>query len=125
MRNKNLEIQFVAKRAAKVTPNKFSLSVDAHGAFGALATLTLAGQPQRRFTLQEASIVAKAIEAVALGASLERQIYMSPIASDYDFDARVSTEGLTIACDDFPELFLTWADGAELARALKEATRAA
>jgi hypothetical protein len=108
-----------------VTPDKFSLSVDPHGVFGALATLTLAGQPQRRFTLQEASIVAKAIEAVALGGSLEHQIYMSPIASDFDFDARASTEGLTIVCDGFPELFLTWADGSELADALKEATRAA
>jgi hypothetical protein len=119
----SIEIQTVAKRVKKVTPNKFSLSVHAHDAFGALATLTLPGQPRRRFTLQEASIVAKAIEAVALGRSLERQIYMSPIASDYDFEAHVSAEGMTVACDGFPALFLNWADSAALACGLKEATR--
>lgn len=100
---------------------KFSLSVAPHGAFGVLATLTLVGQPARRFTLREASIVAKAVEAVALGASAERQIYMSPIASDQDFDARASREGLTIALAGFPALFLAWPEAAALADALTAA----
>lgn len=100
---------------------KFSLSLVQHGAFGVLATLALAGQPARRFTLQEASIVAKAIEAVALGASVERRIYMSPIASDQDFDAHASTEGLTISCAGFPALLLAWREAAALADALKAA----
>jgi hypothetical protein len=100
---------------------KFTLSLDAHGVFGVLATLTLAGQPARRFTLQEASIVAKAIEAVALGASVERRIYMSPIASDEDFDAHASAEGLTIACAGFPALLLVWREAAALADRLRAA----
>jgi hypothetical protein len=100
---------------------KFSLSLIPHGAFGALATLTLAGQPPRRFTLQEASIVARAVEAVALGLSVERRIYMSPIASDHDFDAHASAEGLTIACAGFPALFLAWPEASALTDALAAA----
>ena len=100
---------------------KFDVTIAPHGAFGALATLRLAGQPLRRFTRQEASIVARAIEAVALGASLERQIYMSPIASDHDFEARVESVGLLVVCDLCPDIRLSWPDSSELARALNEA----
>lgn len=75
---------------------KFSLVVAPHKAFGALATLTVSGQPPRRFTKQEALIVSRALDAVATGASPERQIYMSPIASDLDFDAQVEAAGVSI-----------------------------
>jgi len=99
----------------------FSLVVRPHGAFGALATLCLLGQPQRRFTLREASIVARALEAVASGTSLERQIYMSPIASDQDFDARVEPGGIVVACASHPDLCIAWPEATDLARALKAA----
>ncbi|QGM96824.1 hypothetical protein [Methylocystis parvus] len=100
---------------------KFSLTVSAHGAFGGLATLRLGDQPPRRFTFQEASIVARALEAVALGVSPERHIYMSPIASDHDFDARVEAEGLVVACEGHPDVALSWPEATELAHALKAA----
>lgn len=99
---------------------QFELTVTPHGAFGALATLRLAGQPLRRFTLREASIVARAI-AVASEASPERQIYMSPIASDHDFDARVQPDGLEVISSTGPALRLSWREAAELAQALHRA----
>ncbi|WP_457798231.1 hypothetical protein [Methylocystis sp. S23] len=97
------------------------MTVSPHGAFGALATLRFPGQPSRRFTLREASIVARALEAVASGGSLEREIYMSPIASDQDFEARVEGEGVVVAGAGCPDVSLAWPEAAELARALRAA----
>lgn len=111
--------QYFAEKENAPLASAFDLTVAPHGAFGALATLRLAQQPLRRFTRQEASIVARAIDAVALGTSPERQIYMSPIASDHDFEAHVSPEGLVIICPACPDVRLTWPDAADLARALK------
>lgn len=119
-----LDINQLSRERSRITSDKFSLSVAPHGAFGALATLELSGQPRRRLTLQEASIVADAIEAVAVGASPERRIYMSPIASDQDLDARVTEGGLIVSCEASPELFLSWLEAAELAGALKRASLA-
>lgn len=100
---------------------QFELTVMPHGAFGALATLHLVGQPLRRFTLQEASIVARAIDAVASEASPERHIYMSPIASDQDFDARVEPDGLVVISSTSPAIRLSWREATELAQALHRA----
>lgn len=102
---------------------KFDLTVAPHGAFGALATLQFPEQPPRRFTLQEASIVARALDAVVLGTSLEKNIYMSPIASDQDFEARVEADGLVVACSGRRELFLSWPETTELANALKSVAK--
>jgi hypothetical protein len=107
--------------AASPMPGQFDLTVAPHGAFGALATLRLAGQALRRFTLQEASIVARAIDAVASASSPERQIYMSPIASDQDFDARVEPDGLVVICPQCPDVRLTWPEATALAQALRAA----
>jgi hypothetical protein len=100
----------------------FSLAVDRHSAFGALATLRVAAQPARRFTLQEAAIVARALEAVARGVSEERQIYMSPIASDYDFEAQVEEEGVVLRSDGCEDVRLGWLETLALAKWLKQAT---
>lgn len=102
----------------------FVLAVDKHPAFGALATLRLPAQPPRRFTFQEASILARALEAVASGASGEKLIYMSPIASDADFDARVETEGVSIAAPGAGPKLLSWAEALALAAALREVGQA-
>jgi hypothetical protein len=114
----SMEKQQLEDEGALPLPHAFDLTVAPHGAFGALATLRLPHQPLRRFTAQEASIVARAIDAVAMGASPEMQIYMSPIASDHDFDARVAPDGLVIACAVGPQTRLSWPDAAALARAL-------
>jgi hypothetical protein len=99
--------------------DKFTLIVTSYAAFGALATLRLPRQPARRFTFAEAAIVARALEAVAQGASAETQIYMSPIASDQDFDARVEQEGVVIVAKGCEEARLGWDESIALAEALK------
>lgn len=101
---------------------KFNLVVKANAAFGALATLTLATQPPRRFTAQEAAIVARALDAVATGASPEKQIYMSPIASDHDFEARVEPEGVVVTTPGGADVTLNWDETLALAAALKSWT---
>lgn len=96
----------------------FTLAETAHGAFGGLATLRIAGQPARRFTRQEAAIVARALYAVARGTSSERQVYMSPIASDQDFEAQVGAHGVLVAYEDCGAA-LDWAETRALAGALE------
>lgn len=98
---------------------KFSLVVKSNAAFGALATLVIAGQPARRFTAQEAAIVARALGAVATGASPEKQIYMSPIASDLDFEARVENDGVVVTAPGRADVALDWSEARTLASALK------
>lgn len=100
----------------------FSLVVDRHGAFGVLATLRLAAQPARRFTLQEAAIVARALKAVAQGASDERQIFMSPIASDHDFEASVGQDGIVVRAEGCAEARLAWPETLALAEQLRQAS---
>ncbi|KAF2989991.1 hypothetical protein OGR47_17750 [Methylocystis sp. MJC1] len=100
----------------------FSLVIDRHGAFGVLATLRIAAQPARRFTLQEAAIVARALEAVAQGVSGERQIYMSPIASDHDFEASVEKDGVIVRASGCAEARLSWPETLALAEQLREAS---
>jgi hypothetical protein len=99
--------------------DKFTLTVTTHAAFGALATLRFPGQPARRFTFAEAAIMARALDAVSHGASAETQIYMSPIASDHDFDARVEHEGVVILAKGCEEARLCWNESIVLAEALK------
>jgi hypothetical protein len=105
---------------------KFSLLVDAHRAFGALATLRLAGQAERRFTLAEARHVAAALDALAAGVAREGGVYMSPIASDWDFDASATSEGLLVASPSGGAgLALEWPEVAALAATLRRAAEGA
>lgn len=100
----------------------FSLIVDRHGAFGVLATLRIAAHPARRFTLQEAAIVARALKAVAQGASDERQIYMSPIASVHDFDASIERDGVVLRAEGSADARLSWPETLALAEQLARAS---
>jgi hypothetical protein len=102
----------------------FNLVVGKHRAFGALTTINLAGQPERRLTFEKAAVLSRALEAVARGQSAERQIYMSPIASDHDFDARIEREGIVVIHAGFADAFLDWRETLELALALKAASGA-
>ncbi|ACK50719.1 conserved hypothetical protein [Methylocella silvestris BL2] len=88
-------------------------------AFGALAAIAIGGQPMRLLTRDEASILSRAIEAVAVGASPERQIFMSPIASDQDFDALAQENGISIAADGCADVFLDWPHALALAKTLR------
>jgi hypothetical protein len=97
----------------------FSLTVGAHRVFGALATMRLDGQAERRFTLQEARHVARALDAMATGATSERGVFMSPIASDADFEASATAAGLVVAAPPGgAPLLLGWPQVRALAAAL-------
>ncbi len=95
---------------------KFSFTETPHGAFGVLATLEFPSQPARAFTRQEAAIVSRALNAVAQGTSAERQVYMSPIASDHDFDARVTATGVVVILDGCVDVQFDWNDVDALSR---------
>jgi len=96
--------------------HNFVLAATRHSAFGRLLTLSVAGQPPRRFTEQEASIVARALAAVVAGRSAEEQIYMSPIASDREFSASVEKGGVVVRLEGCADVALDWAETLELAR---------
>jgi hypothetical protein len=99
----------------------FTLSSERHVAFGALITLRLAGQPERRFTRQEAAIVARGLQALATGASREPQIYMSPVASDYDLEARLIGDNLAVTLEGAPSAVLALPEAFALIAELKRA----
>jgi hypothetical protein len=96
----------------------FTVAVIEHKAFGFLITLMLPGEPARRFTREEALIVSRALGALACGASAEREIYMSPIASDYDFDVRVGADGVVVTIEGGGAA-LNWDEARALARELE------
>jgi hypothetical protein len=96
----------------------FEFIVAQHRAFGQLATFRVAGHPARRFTKDEAAILSRALRAVARGASSERQIFMSPIASDHDFEAFVTASGLTVRADGFCDVLFSWSETLALSAAL-------
>jgi hypothetical protein len=95
---------------------KFSFTETTHGAFGVLAILNFPGQPARAFTRQEATIVSRALKAVAQGTSAEHQVYMSPIASDHDFEARVAEAGIVVISDGCVDVQLDWSGVGALSR---------
>ena len=95
---------------------KFSFTETPHAAFGVLAILNFPGQPARAFTRQEATIVSRALKAVAQGTSAEHQVYMSPIASDHDFEARVAETGIVVILDGCADVHLDWNDIGALSR---------
>jgi hypothetical protein len=68
-----------------------------HRAFGRLIRLTLNTDSRLDFTAEEAATVSRALTAVREGRSAEREIYMSPIASDHEFSGAVLPNGIRIA----------------------------
>lgn len=97
---------------------EFSFTETPHRAFGVLAALGFPGQPTRSFTRQEAAIVSRALKALVQATSTERQVYMSPIASDHDFEARVVDGGIVVIADGCVDFQLNWNDAGDLARRL-------
>ncbi len=98
----------------------FELVASEHRSFVVLASLRLPGHPLRRFTKEEAAILSRALDAVATGDRVQQQIYMSPIASDHDFDARVEHSGILVSSEGQADVELDWRE----ARALAEQLRA-
>ncbi len=97
----------------------FELVASKHPSFVVLATLRLPGHPLRRFTKEEAAILSRALDAVATGDRLQQQIYMSPIASDHDFDARVEKSGIIVSSEGQADVELDWSETRAMAEQLR------
>lgn len=67
-----------------------------HRALGPLKALTVASGPALRLTPQEATTLSLALAAVRDGRSPEREIFLSPIASDHYFCAHVGPTGIAV-----------------------------
>jgi hypothetical protein len=100
----------------------FSFEVDStqHRVLGKQIRLKLADDLVLRFTPAEASSLSFALVAVRDGISPEREIYMSPIASDGAFVGTVHDAGMRIAMPKC-ELDLDWAIIGKLAENLATA----
>lgn len=78
-------------------PFSFEVSRTRHRVLGQQIRLQLAQDFELRFTPAEASSISFALVAVRDGISPEREIYMSPIASDVAFVGSVGDAGISIA----------------------------
>ena len=74
-----------------------SVSTTQHRALGRLVNLQFQDGLLLRLTVPEASSLSFALVAVRDGISPEREIYMSPIASDAAFLGTVRADGMSIA----------------------------
>jgi hypothetical protein len=98
-------------------PPSIQVNHSAHRAFGRLIRLTLDGDTRLDFTVEEAATVSRALTAVREGRSAEREIYMSPIASDHEFSGAVLADGVRLTIDGCC-VDLAWHDVDRLARDL-------
>jgi predicted Zn-dependent protease len=90
-----------------------------HRGLGAMLRLTVADARSFDLTLEEARTVARALAAVRDGKSKVDEIYMSPIASDRDFSAKVTLDGLLLEGAE-PPLRLEWPEVGAIAASLAE-----
>jgi hypothetical protein len=104
--------------AANKSP--FNVSSIQHRILGKQVRLILADNYVLRLTQAEASSLSFALIAVRDGVSPEREIYMSPIGSDFAFVGEVKDSGMSIAAgSDVVEL--DWDNVGKLAQALAAA----
>ena len=98
----------------------FNVSGIHHRILGKQVRLQLADDYVLRLTQAEASSLSFALIAVRDGVSPEREIYMSPIGSDFAFVGEVKNSGMSIAAgSDVVEL--DWDNVGKLAQALAAA----
>ncbi|WP_283744957.1 hypothetical protein [Sideroxydans sp. CL21] len=98
----------------------FSVSGTRHRLLGKQIELQLARDFVLKFTPAEASSLSFALVAVRDGISPEREIYMSPIASDEAFVGTVLDHGISIAMP-VGALELNWSKVGLLAESLAAA----
>lgn len=94
----------------------FSVNSLTHRALGPLLRLTAPGL-DLRLTPREAQTLALALKAVAEGRSAEREVFMSPMASDGYFVGRVEGWGMAVEAGA-EALRMDWATVTRLAEAL-------
>lgn len=90
-----------------------------HRGLGELLRLTVPDGRSFDLTPQEARTVARALAAVRDGKSKVDEIYMSSIASDRDFSAKVTPDGVLLEGSE-PALPLDWPEVGAIAAALAE-----
>ncbi|MDD2700887.1 MAG: hypothetical protein PHH36_06570 [Sideroxydans sp.] len=98
----------------------YSVASVQHRVMGQQIRLRFADDIELRFTPAEASSLSLALVAVSLGISPEREIYMSPIASDAAFVGAVTDAGMRIDSTG-TGICLQWAEVEQLAAALATA----
>jgi hypothetical protein len=98
----------------------FTVSSSQHHALGKQVSVQLAGDFVLKLTTAEASSLSFALVAVRDGVSPEREIYMTPIASDAAFVGYVWDLGVSIATPA-GALELDWTNVGFLAEALAAA----
>ncbi len=91
-----------------------------HRALGKVVRLTVAEGFSFDLTFQEAQILSKALAAVRDKKSPVDEVYMSPIASDFDFSAKVLPDGIAFEAKT-PPLNPTWPEVGEMSAALAKA----
>jgi hypothetical protein len=100
--------------------NREYAAVFTHRALGPMVQLTVADGYRFNLTFQEAQTLARALAAVKDKRSSIDEVYLSPMASDGDFHAKVRPEGLVIDATN-PPLVLDWIEVGAIADALAAA----
>ena len=100
--------------------NLFDVRATQHHLLGRQVKLQLAEDLVLKLSPAEASSLSFALVAVRDGVSPEREIYMSPIASDAAFVGTVLDSGMSIAIPK-GTLELDWGNVGKLAKSLAEA----
>lgn len=103
-----------------MSEQRFDVRATQHRLLGKQVQLRLAKDYVLKLSPPEASSLSFALVAVRDGASPEREIYMSPIASDAAFVGTVLESGVSIAIPGGP-LELDWKSVGMLAEKLAEA----
>lgn len=85
----------------------FSVASVQHRVMGQQIRLRFTGDIELRFTPAEASSLSLALVAISRSISPEREIYMSPIASDDAFNGQVVEHGMRISVRN-EEIALDW-----------------
>jgi hypothetical protein len=96
-------------------------AVFSHRGLGSMVRLTVVEGFTFDLTFQEAQILSRALIAVKDKKSAVDEVYMSPVASDGDFSAKVLADGLVLEAKT-PPIKLTWAEVGQMAQALAAAS---
>ncbi len=97
------------------------VAVFSHRGLGQMIRLTVVEGHAFDLTFQEAQILSRALTAVREKKSNVDEVYMSPIASDGDFAAKVLADGLVLEAKT-PPIKLNWTEVSEMAQALAMAS---
>jgi len=100
-------------------PEPYAAAIS-HRMLGPIIRLTVADGYDFVLTFQEAQILSKALRAVKDKKSPVDEVYMSPIANDYDFVAKVLDDGVIFEAK-VPPLKLDWSEVGRMSEDLAKA----